>query len=110
MGISPIDLQTMYSQMSNVASRVSHEQQSAQVSSSLQQQMAVNQNSQNIKTVQKAADNDSKTGLIKEDGHQNQNQEGASKKSEQNPESENETPKKIEIREEYLGKHINITR
>lgn len=101
----------MYSQMSNVASRVSHEQQSAQVSSSLQQQMAVNQNAQSVKTVQKAADSDSKTGLIKEDGHQNQNQEkSSSKKTEQNTDSEEQSPNKIELREEYLGKHINITR
>ncbi|MBP5402512.1 MAG: hypothetical protein J6Y36_05060 [Treponema sp.] len=110
MAIQPIDLQTMYSQMSNVANRVSHEQQSAQVASSLQQQSALVQNEQNVKTVNKAADEEAKSPLVKEDGHSNQEGQNSEKKKNPGENSEQFTSSKTEIREEYLGKHINITR
>lgn len=108
MAIQPIDLQTMYSQMSNVASKVSHEQHGAQMTASMQQQSAVLQNSQSVKTVQKAAGEESKTGLIKDDGHQSQNGQSDEKKS--SSQDQDEKPAKTEFREEYLGKHIDITR
>ena len=53
MAIQPIDLQTMYSQMSNVASRVSHEQHGTQMNAAIQLQNAVVQNAENVKTVKK---------------------------------------------------------
>lgn len=110
MAIQPIDLQTMYSQMSNVASKVSHEQHGSQMTAALQQQSAVNQNAENIKTVKKAAGEDAKTGLVKDNGHQNQ--ESSSNESKPKNESEEETAenKKTEFREDYLGRHIDITR
>ena len=111
MGIQPIDLQTMYSQMSNVANRVSHEQQSAQVAQGLQQQLAVNQNAQNIKTVNKAASEEQKSGTVKEDGHNEEEQKSSDKKKNQNQnQTEAYQNQKIEIREDYLGHHINIER
>ncbi|MBP5587472.1 MAG: hypothetical protein J6X37_01940 [Treponema sp.] len=109
MAIQPIDLQTMYSQMSNVASRVSHEQQSAQAASSLQQQYALAQNEQNVKTVNKAADEESKSPLVKDNGHSSSGQEKSDGKKHDKEEASSSYPK-TEIREDYLGKHINITR
>lgn len=111
MAIQPIDLQTMYSQMSNVANRVSHEQQSAQIAQGLQQQSAVNQNTQKIQTVNKTAGEEEKTGNVKEDGHnetENRNSD-KKKKPDQNTAEPNQN-QKIEIREDYLGHHINIER
>lgn len=109
MAIQPIDLQTMYSQMTNVANRVSHEQQSVQTGAQLAQQNAVVQNQREMKSVTKMASEESKTGLVKEDGHQNQQEKRNA--SQKNKEQETETPKKDEeIFENYLGKHINITR
>jgi len=110
MAIQPIDLQTMYSQMSNVANRVSHEQQGAQIASSLQQQSALIQNEQNVKTVNKAADDEAKSPLVKEDGHSNQESNNSEKKKEAKDNSEQTPSSKTEIREDYLGRHINITR
>ena len=46
MGIQPIDLQNMYSQISNVARNVGGQQQAAQVSQSVQQQNAQSNNQQ----------------------------------------------------------------
>ena len=54
--------------MSHVANKVGGEQQNVQNNAFIQQQQALNQNINSTKTVNKAAENDSKTGLIKEDG------------------------------------------
>lgn len=101
----------MYSQMSHVANKVGGEQQNVQNNAFIQQQQALNQNINSTKTVNKTAENDSKTGLIKEDGKQNlsQNQNSEKKSSSDNIIESNEV-KKIEISEDFLGKHIDITR
>lgn len=109
MAIQPIDLQTMYSQMSNVANRVSHEQQSAQVAQGLQQQTALNQNEQTVKTVNKASPEEENAPNVKEDGHNETEQREAKKKKQQN-QADPYTNQKVEIREDYLGKIINIER
>lgn len=97
--------------MSHVANKVGGEQQNVQNNAFIQQQQALNQNINSTKTVNKAAENDSKTGLIKEDGKQNlsQNQNSEKKSSSDNIIESNEV-KKIEISEDFLGKHIDITR
>ena len=97
--------------MSHVANKVGGEQQNVQNNAFIQQQQALNQNINSTKTVNKAAENDSKTGLIKEDGKQNlsQNQNSEKKFSSDNIIESNEV-KKIEISEDFLGKHIDITR
>lgn len=110
MAIQPIDLQTMYSQMSNVASRVSHEQHGTQMNAAIQQQSAVIQNAENIKTVKKAAGEDSKTNTVKDDGHQNQENSSGEQKSKNETEETSVENKKTEFREDYLGRHIDITR
>lgn len=96
--------------MSHVANKVGGEQQNVQNNAFIQQQQALNQNINSTKTVNKAAENDSKTGLIKEDGKQNlsQNQNSEKKSSSDNIIESNEV-KKIEISEDFLGKHIDIT-
>lgn len=110
MSVQPIDLQTMYSQMPNVANRVAHEQQGAQTNAELQQQFAVNKNAQEIKTVKKAADTESKTALVKDGGGKSQMQQASENGARKNDSHENSGTEKTEIREEYLGRHINITR
>lgn len=109
MAIQPIDLQTMYSQMSNVANRVSHEQQSVQVAQGMQQQTALNQNIQTVKTVNKASPEEENAPNVKEDGHNASEQKESEKKKKQE-QPEPYKSQKIEIREDYLGKHINIER
>ena len=110
MAVQPIDLQTMYSQMSNLAQRVSHEQSSAQLSQAVTQQTALNQDMQKAQSVQKAAENESKTGQLKEDGKGNGTVYSQAHNGKPKHEEQNEAPEKHEIREEYLGQHINITR
>lgn len=108
MAIAPIDLQTMYANMNNVARTVSNQQQGAQLAQQLHENQVIQQNSEKANSVHKAAENEAKSGMVNEDGHQQsgqQNQNNRKDKDNQNP-----APKVNEIRESYLGQHINIER
>lgn len=108
MAIHPIDLQTMYSQMNNVARSVANAQQGAQLAQQLQENTVIRQNMEQAQTVKKAANNDAKSGLVNDEGHQgSQMQEHGEKRHGQD---EDEAPEKNVIRESYLGQHIDITR
>ncbi len=109
MALQPIDLQTMYSQMANVAQRVSGETQGAALSQSLQQQGIINQELQQSQTVQRAAGNEAETGKIKSDSRGNSpNQSYGGKKKNPNSEVKDEK-KEYEIRDPLLGQRINVT-
>ncbi|MCR5046058.1 MAG: hypothetical protein K6A42_05740 [Treponema sp.] len=110
MAIAPIDLQTMYSQMANVAQRVASEGQGAALSQSIQTQSIVNQNLQQSQSVQKTATNEAQTGKIKADAKGAQEGEESSKKKKDKAPEEPEEKKEYEIRDPALGVHINITR
>lgn len=110
MGIAPIDLQAIYANMNNVAKTVSSQQQGAQLAQQLQESKIIQQNSEKAKAVHKTADNDAKAGIIKNEGHSKQDFENSGKKKNQNVKDDDEISlkKTAEIREEYLGRHINI--
>ena len=46
MGVSPIDLQTMYANMNNVARTVAHQQQGAVLAQQLQESKIIQQNTE----------------------------------------------------------------
>lgn len=110
MALQPIDLQTMYSQMANVAQRVASEGQGASLSHSLQTQGIINQNLQQSQSVQKTASNETQAGKIKADekGSDSGAQSGRKKKEER--QEVPEKSKAYEITDPALGVHINITR
>lgn len=110
MAIQPIDLQTMYSQMSNVAQRVSHEQNGAQLSQSINQQSVINQNAEKAKSVQSLSNEESKAALVKDEGHGNGYSGASSKKQQSDEETSEEQKKDNEYRGDHMGQHINITR
>lgn len=113
MAIQPIDLQTMYSQMTNVANRVAHEQNGGQLAQSINQQSVINQNAEKAQTVQKTASNDAKASIIRKDSKGNGGFYGAARQNggARQDDSEEEQPKKkVEIRESFLGQHVDITR
>ncbi len=111
MALQPIDLQTMYSQMANVAQRVAGEGQGASLAHSMQTQEIVNQSLLKSQSVQKTADNQAEAGKIKADSKGGGLPSGSQKKK-QDREPEEDAPKKqeYEIRDPRLGNHINITR
>ena len=69
MGIQPIDLQNMYSQMNNIARNVGGQQQSAQVSQSVQQQNQIQKNIEMSQRVQQTENDKSNTNNVNPEGH-----------------------------------------
>lgn len=110
MGIAPIDLQTMYSQMSNVAKVVADKQQGAQLATQLQENNVIRQNEEKAQTVQKAADDEAKSMGVNQDGNGNNSSYQQGKKKENHEEDSLQPSKPVEIREAYLGRHIDISR
>lgn len=111
MALQPIDLQTMYSQMANVAQRVASEGQGASLAQSIQTQGIVNQNLQQSQSVQKTAANETQTGKIKADAKGSDGgAPGGQKKKNDGQAEEPEEKREYEIRDPALGVHINITR
>lgn len=109
MAIQPIDLQTIYSQMSNVAKNVAHQQNGNQLTQAMQENVAVQQEQERLSQVHKTAENEANTRQVKDEGHQNnsfQNQKNQKKSKEEEPEKK----KLTEIRESFLGQNIDISR
>lgn len=109
MGVSPLDLQTMYANMNNVARTVSHQQQGAVLAQQLQESKIIQQNIEKASQVHKAADNEAKSTGINDEGHNSGTWSGNGSKKQNNGES-SEKKQESEIRESYLGIHINIER
>ena len=109
MGVSPLDLQTMYANMNNVARTVSHQQQGMVLAQQLQESKIIQQNAEKATQVRKTADNEAKSTGINDEGHQSGAQYGQNGRRKQKEEEENDH-KQTEIRESYLGVHINIER
>ena len=70
MGIQPIDLQNMYSQISNVAKNVGGQQQAAQVAQSVQQQNQIQKDMESAQRVQQTSNDKANTNNVNADGHQ----------------------------------------
>jgi membrane protease subunit (stomatin/prohibitin family) len=110
MAIHPIDLQVMYSQMSNVAKIAAHQQGGAQLAESLQQNKIIQQNAEQAESVQKAAEDEAKLLEVKADGGRNGSGSPENRENEKKKSVDSETKKETEFRETYLGQHIDITR
>lgn len=107
MAIQPIDLQTMYSQMNNVAKTVAVQQQGGQLTQAMQEAQRVQQNSEQAAQVHKAADSESKSGQVNKDGHDSQEYNPQENKKKEQEEQLAET-KTVKLREAHLGNHIDI--
>lgn len=111
MGIQPIDLQTMYSQMNNLAQNVAAGQNSVAAGQSAVQVQSAKQSLEKNSQVQKAADNEAQTMDIKKDGgNSSSGAWGSGKKKNGQEEEEEQKPAKNPYLEPYLGKHIDIVR
>ncbi|BDC95826.1 MULTISPECIES: hypothetical protein [Treponema] len=113
MAIAPIDLQTIYAQMGHLAKVASDQQNGERLSQQLQEAKVVQQNLEKSKTVSKAADNESKTMIVGKDGKRRggdaQPGGGSSGKDDgDSGDGESLDKKETEIRETYLGNHVNI--
>ena len=110
MGVSPLDLQTMYANMNNVARTVSHQQQGAVLAQQLQESKIIQQNAEKASAVRKAADNEAKSTGINDEGHQNSSYSGQGGQKKKKDSASFAANHESEIRETYLGIHIDIER
>ncbi|WP_294429529.1 hypothetical protein [uncultured Treponema sp.] len=110
MGVSPIDLQTMYANMNNIARTVAHQQQGAVLAQQLQESKIIQQNAEKAATVHKAADNEAKSSHINDEGHHSDSGYGSHGKKRNPQKNDDEVKTENELRETYLGRHINIER
>ena len=109
MSVAPIDLQTMYANMNNVARTVSHQQQGVQLAQQLQESKIIQQTAEKAAAVQKTADNEAKSTGINDEGHNSGSAYGGGR-NKQDSNQQSQPKKESEIRETYLGLHINIER
>ena len=110
MGVSPIDLQAMYANMNNVARSVSHQQQGAVLAQQLQESRLIQQNAEKAAAVQRAANNESKSTGVNDEGHNGSSSYKQGGGRGRGDEKDGQTRRGDEIRESYLGVHIDIER
>lgn len=111
MGISPLDLQTMYSQVANVAKIAANAEQSVKVAQGVQQAISAQEVVEQSKKVQQMNEQEKlqSTNQNGSNGGAGSGFHGAKKR---NPKQEKEiievqnTPR---IKEEYLGNRVDIT-
>lgn len=112
MGIQPIDLQNMYSQISNVARNVGGQQQAAQLSQSVQQQNQIQKNLEMSQRVQEANNDKANTNNVNPDGHKGG--AGTYKNPDKNKKDSNENRGSFSSYEAsksaYVGTIVDITR
>lgn len=95
MAIQPIDMQTMYSQLNNVAKNAGAQQQ-AQLSEAMQQQSNIQKNLENSQKIQNTSNTQSLSPKISSDG------KGGSGSSEENHSSQNNNTDDLENQIEEL--------
>ena len=114
MGIAPIDLQTMYTQLSNVSKTMAGAKQ-AQLTEAMQQQGNIQRNMENASKVQQTSNEKSNTNSVNQNGSNGSNGSGAYGQKNQQKKNQNNQEDTTEIRPpksdlSYLGTIIDITR
>lgn len=112
MAIQPIDLQTMYSQMANVAQNVARAQEGPQLTEAMQQQNVVQKNKEQAEKVQRTSADGAKSAPVRDEGQSGTSAgpSGGKQRRQQNDGEQDDKSADTGIREAYLGQHINITR
>lgn len=109
MGLQPIDLQTMYTQISNAAKLAVNVEHTVAQTQKAQQQDTIQKNEELNSKVQKSGE-DQKSGSVNQNGHNQQNMAGYKKNKKDEQPSEEDNKDKYRLKESYLGQHIDITR
>lgn len=111
MAIQPIDLSAMYNNI-RMAQNVANQQQGAKAAEASQQQNAIQQNMEAASRVHVVSGENSQTSVVKDNGGGTSGAWGMNqgKRDQKEEENQEEPPKQSEIRESYLGQHIDITR
>ncbi|AEE16575.1 hypothetical protein [Treponema brennaborense] len=112
MAIQPIDLQTLYSQLGNVAKTVVHQQQGAQLSNSIQQTELAKRTAEKNSTVQELSDEEKEIVMVKDRNLGSGSAADSRQQKERDADSRNEP--EAPASETYftdpdLGQHIDIS-
>lgn len=112
MAIQPIDLQTMYVQLSNVAQSAQRLQQGGKLTEIIQQQNVTEQDKERSERVQETSSDETKAANIRDDGGGSAGSfgHGNSRKKQHEENSEEISVTQNFIRDPRLGQHIDITR
>ena len=111
MAIQPIDLQTMYSQMANIAQNAAQAQDGGKFSEAMQQQNIVRENLEEVDRVSRPASDESEaeSRAVKNDGSSPSHGGGEETGKDKGREKKDEGRERA-VRESYIGRHIDITR
>ena len=111
MAIQPIDLQTMYSQMANIAQNAAQAQDGGRLAEAMQQQNIVRQNLEEAERVSRPASDESEaqSRAVKNDGSSPSYGESEERGKGGEREKKEERRERA-VRESYIGQHIDITR
>lgn len=110
MGLQPLDLQTMYSQISNVANKAAGMEQSLQAVQNTQQKESERLAEEQSKKVQES-ERQNGASSVNQNGHNSSAfSSGQKSKEKQNDSDEESESKKYRLKESYLGQHVDITR
>ena len=111
MAIQPIDLQTMYSQMANIAQNAAQAQDGGKFAEAMQQQNIVRENLEEAERVSRPASDESEaqSRAVKNDGSSPSHGESEEKGKGGEREKKHEGRERA-VRESYIGRHIDITR
>lgn len=111
MAIQPIDLQNMYSQLSNVAKNVTGPQQTAQISNSVQLQNQAQVQNLETEKVQHAEDNKDISNTVNSEGRNNSGATMNQNKKDNNQDNaESKNNSTYSQGKSYIGTIIDITR
>ena len=110
MSIQPIDLQTMYTQLSNVSKAMSGAQQ-AQLTEAMQQQTNIQRNLENAAKVQQTSNEKANTNSVNQNGSNSSGAYGSRKQQGKNQNQEDtEEYRAPKSDSSYIGTIIDITR
>ena len=110
MAVQPIDLQAVYTQMDKAAQIASRAQNGLQLANAMQESRIVRETAEQASQVQKAAQNEAEIKMRDSDQKSSGGAPQDGKKRRRDADSQSpETPRQNEIRELYLGQHIDIT-
>lgn len=105
MGIQPIDLQNMYSQMVNVSKNLTGQQQAAQMTEAANQKNEIQKNIENNHKVQKTSNDNQNAALVNSDGRSGGGS-GNPNKNFQDNKSDNEETSEFTSNTSYKSKTI----
>lgn len=111
MGIQPIDIQTLFTQLDKVSKTQVQLTQSAQLQSTLNQEEVSRKQNEKKATVEQAASLDDTLGTVHErtESRQQKSRDGRAKDDGENDEKTGENRPKESFSDPTLGRHIDIS-